>query len=646
MNIFILQTRAANKTIVSLVFYTALDDSNGKLQSVVKENQLLQIRGSTEELGSFTLRFPPVPNAQNFHYVSTFSPSIHLSKDVVLQSLKRYPYSGNKVLAGLAGDVLALKGITDYQPNFMAHQVTVTLPFKMEVIFESRSHTRRKVPLSGEVFTQQLNQHKDNFNQTFEKKFGLKKQGYKKKEIDFGKAALSNMLGGIGYFYGNSIVRSRHTAEPVKYWEAPLLTAVPSRSFFPRGFLWDEGFHNLLISKWDPALSKEVIGHWLDLMNKEGWIPREQILGVEARSKVPEEFVVQNNENANPPTLFLPLQSILRDATSSKNGDFLDYLRHVYPRLEAWYRWFNTTQTGPMPSTYRWRGRDAITDKELNPKTLTSGLDDYPRASHPSDNELHVDLRCWMALASGVMVDIARAIKAPFHEYEATYQLLSDNKLLDKLHWSPQGKMYSDFGTHTSEVVLKRPTLPPPPKPKPGQRRPPAPPKPPMVRVLKGQNQPKEQFVNAFGYISLFPFFLQILEPESNKLGKILTDLKDPKLLWTKFGLRSLSKSDPIYMKYNTEHDPPYWRGAIWINMNFLAVRALHHYSSVDGPYQVKAKELYAELRQNIVSNIIKEYERSGYIWENYNDSTGKGQGSHPFTGWSALVVLMMSEKY
>ena len=34
--------------------------------------------------------------------------------------------------------------------------------------------------------------------------------------------------------------------------------------------------------RWDIYISLDIMGHWLDLMNIDGWIPREQILGAEA----------------------------------------------------------------------------------------------------------------------------------------------------------------------------------------------------------------------------------------------------------------------------------------------------------------------------------------------------------------------------
>jgi mannosyl-oligosaccharide glucosidase len=166
-----------------------------------------------------------------------------------------------------------------------------------------------------------------------------------------------------------------------------------------------------------------------------------------------------------------------------------------------------------------------------------------------------------------------------------------------------------------------------------------------MKRVVL--TDPRLRYIDStFGYVSLFPFFVHSLSSNSPKLQKLMTDLRNPQLLWTEFGLRSLSKKSPLYMKRNTEHDPPYWRGPIWVNMNYLALEALNYYSRLPGPFQNQAKDLYQNLRTNLINNIYRQFKKTGYIWEQYNDKTGAGQGSRPFTGWSSLVVLLMAEMY
>ncbi|CAI8052468.1 Mannosyl-oligosaccharide glucosidase GCS1, partial [Geodia barretti] len=295
--------------------------------------------------------------------------------------------------------------------------------------------------VSGERLSSALEKKEKNFDLRFEDTFHLKEKGFNESEIDCARAAFSNLIGGISYFFGQSKVISRDLDEPVDYWPAELYTGVPSRSFFPRGFLWDEGFHQLLVAHWDTSITKDVLAHWLDLINSEGWIPREQILGHEARSKVPPEFIVQHNENANPPTFFLTMETLLSRMESEGRVD-MEYLDSVYPRLQVWYSWFNSTQSGQRPLTYRWRGRNATTDRELNPKTLTSGLDDYPRATHPATDEYHVDLYCWMTLASGVMAKMADLLNKDSSYYWATYRALADPRNLDSLHWDKHTMTY------------------------------------------------------------------------------------------------------------------------------------------------------------------------------------------------------------
>lgn len=318
----------------------------------------------------------------------------------------------------------------------------------------------------------------------------------------------------------------------------------------------------------------------------------------------------------------------------------LAILERLFPRLQAWIGWYNATQAGAQMGAFRWRGREKFQEHELNPKTLTSGLDDYPRASHPDESERHVDLRCWLAYATGVMAELAQMLGHDDTKYLETHYYLSNNALLNELHLSPHTQTYADWGFHTDSVAIKAE--------RPQQSHQPHHQHQPQPRKIRAYRTPPEyRYVDsAFGYVSLFPFFLEILDPASPSLAVILKKIHDPDILWTNYGLRSLSKQSPIYMKRNTDDDPPYWRGQIWINMNYLALKALYHYASQPGPYSDDAKRIYTELRHNVVRNIYNQYKRSGYIWEQYNGVSGEGSGCKPFNGWTALVVLIMAEQY
>ena len=254
--------------------------------------------------------------------------------------------------------------------------------------------------------------------------------------------------------------------------------------------------------------------------------------------------------------------------------------------------------------------------------------------------------------------------------YQRRHESLRQNTRLQALHWSAELKQFADYGLHTEHVRLARP---PPVKLDEAQlltgwrpphdeslRRP--------VRVT--DKNPEYGFVPAFGYVSLFPLLFSLLDADNPRLECLLLDLRNESRLWTKFGLRSLSRSATLYNKPNTDQDSPYWRGTIRLNINYLTLCALRHYAgdelpinrpavadseqpaardrsgfeAVNGPYAKLAASLYSELRANLVRNMFAEWQRTGFVWEQYSDVNGEGRGAHPFTGWSSLIVLVMAE--
>ena len=101
---------------------------------------------------------------------------------------------------------------------------------------------------------------------------------------------------------------------------------------------------------------------------------------------------------------------------------------------------------------------------------------------------------------------------------------------------------------------------------------------------------------------------------------------------------QSLSKSS---LKKWPRHDN-YWTGPIWINLNYMLVRALRVYGYADT--NKDARNLLDTLQPRLINAIRNEYQRTGKLWENYDPDTGFGRGTAPFTGWTSLVVLLMGD--
>ncbi|KAA1099946.1 Processing alpha glucosidase I [Puccinia graminis f. sp. tritici] len=681
----------ARDSKISLVNYFGLDGL-GSFQIENEEDEEgidgeVKISGSTTQLGDFTIRIKDSPtnkpavayrHTEDFgeklsrtQYLGVQLPagSIWKAKDSIVSAINEFvhPMIEKYTVQDMPDPclVLTLPNEISYGSNLYALQRSYEAPFELDIYFDGDSAPR----IDSAALSAGLMAASTAFDQQFKLTFPKIVSDYSAEEQAMAMEMVSSMIGGIGYFYGSSIV-DRNFAhdydddgllltgnsedddggndrkrQPQLTEDRELFTATPSRSFFPRGFYWDEGFHLALIGAWDNDLSLEILQSWIKLIDRDGWVGREQILGEEARSKVPSEFQVQYSNHANPPTLTMAVTSYLKrlkrfqgadgfkdtlsDAdlglgsgqhifktTGQEGGRISDklledvglarsFLVSIYPKLKLHYEWFRETQVGQIrewgressskTEGYRWRGRTAE-------HVLTSGIDDYPRGL-PHVGELHLDLLCWVGFFTRTMKSIAEFIgeNDDVLEYEKNYEAIVSN--IDDLHWNEDKKMHCDVSVDAND---------------------------------------ESYFVCHKGYISIFPFLLGLVPHDSPKLKYILEDIRDPNGIWSDFGIRSLAKSDEFFGKNEN-----YWRGPIWIPMNYMALNSLYTiYAKESGPYQTQAAELYEQLKTNVIKNVFKEWKRTGFTWEQYDPINGEGKRSKPFTGWTSLVAMIMAEEY
>jgi mannosyl-oligosaccharide glucosidase len=77
--------------------------------------------------------------------------------------------------------------------------------------------------------------------------------------------------------------------------------------------------------------------------------------------------------------------------------------------------------------------------------------------------------------------------------------------------------------------------------------------------------------------------------------------------------------------------------------MSLDTTNSIQKYAQTEGPHKAVSENLYTQLRLNLVKNVYENWEKTGFAWEQYNADTGKGQRTQHFTGWTSLVVKIMS---
>jgi mannosyl-oligosaccharide glucosidase len=137
-----------------------------------------------------------------------------------------------------------------------------------------------------------------------------------------------------------------------------------------------------------------------------------------------------------------------------------------------------------------------------------------------------------------------------------------------------------------------------------------------------------DSFSGHHGIINLFPVAFGHIT-DTDRLDNSLRFSADKDQVFSPYGLRGVSKQDSEYVP-----GTGYWRGPIWISVNYLYLRGLYQNymsyepeSPFDGPNGnlTNTKDLYDAVRFNLLHSVYDNWVDEHLFYENFNDVTGKG---------------------
>ncbi len=130
------------------------------------------------------------------------------------------------------------------------------------------------------------------------------------------------------------------------------------------------------------------------------------------------------------------------------------------------------------------------------------------------------------------------------------------------------------------------------------------------------------RFVRVKTPAAFWPMFVGVAsQKQSEQLAGRLTD---PKTFWTDWPLPSVAADEPTFEPSN------YWRGPVWVNLNWLTILGLRRYG-------------FDHVAEQLTEATLRMIEAYPVTYEYYDPITGKGLGACIYQWTGALYTDLVA---
>ncbi len=347
---------------------------------------------------------------------------------------------------------------------------------------------------------------------------------------------------------------------------------IPSRHEYGHQWLWDSCFHAIVLRHFDTAAAEKELISLLASQHKDGMVPHE------SKYFVLEIMLPYTSRITQPPLIARAALDVYK---KSRNKAFL---AAIFPKLQFYHRWLEEKrEEGSVLK---------VVDSD------ESGEDNSVLWDDEYVLPIHLTYIRWLTTYVPLYPQLAaiRSVKSTAIYADALECMAEIAKVLGKRELS------SYYGKKNKLVVAA------------------------MAKIFRHEDGLYYSLTHRNRHIlyktnSIFsPMFAGML---SKKEAKELVEghLLNRKEFWTEYPVPTVAIDEPKFSARG------YWRGPMWININWLVYRGLQRYG-----FKAVAEEL--------LQKSLAAVEKSGFR-EYYNPLTGAGLGARDF-GWSTLVVDMM----